>query len=171
VADSALTSVPPEAKEVELDPEARLWRRLDPKTVPPILREVFISPRSDVFVANLSPEWTAPAMELAGRLLDADARQISEAELLASPAVPALVVGDRASVTQVLSTLRLGALPDVLFELDPSKPAAQRALKGSAQAWTARASNGRTFAFVMTDSPATLVALQRSMPHYGRQSW
>jgi aminopeptidase N len=171
VADLAPPSVPPEAKEVELDPEARLWRRLDPKTVPPIFREIFISPRSDVFVANRSPEWTAPAMELAGRLLDANARQISEAELLASPAVPALVVGDRDSITRVLSSLRLDGLPDILLEPDPSRPIAQRTLKGSAQAWTARAANGKTFAFVMTDSPATLVALQRSMPHYGRQSW
>jgi len=171
VADSALTSVPPEAKEVELDPEARLWRRLDPKTVPPILREVFISPRSDVFVANRSPEWTAPAMELAGRLLDAGARQVSEAELLASPAVPALVLGDRDSVTRVLASLRLGGLPDILFEPDPARPVAQRPLKGSAQAWTARAPNGKTLVFVMADNPATLGALQRSMPHYGRQSW
>jgi aminopeptidase N len=171
VADPALASIPPEAKEVELDPEARLWRRLDPKTVPPILREVFISPRAEIFVANSGPEWTAPAMQLAGRLLDAQPRQISESELLSSPQVPAIVMGERAGITRVLSTLRLGGLPDVLFEEDASKPTAQRALKGSAQAWTARAANGKTFAFVMTDSPATLVSLQRSMPHYGRQSW
>jgi aminopeptidase N len=171
VADLGPPSVAPEAAEVDLDPEARLWRRLDAKTVPPTFREVFISPRAEIFVANGNPDWTAAASELSGRLLDAQVRQVSEAELLSSPQVPALVVGDRASVTQVLSTLRLGGLPDVLFEEDPSRPVAQRALKGSAQAWTARAANGKTLAFVMTDSPATLLALQRSMPHYGRQSW
>jgi aminopeptidase N len=171
VADLASASSPAAAKEVELDPELRLWRRLDPKSVPPIFREVFIAPRSEIHVAGQSPEWTAPAMALAGKLLDAQPRPISETELLASPEVPALVMGDRGGITRVLSTLGLGALPDVVFEDAPGKPAGQRALKGSAQAWTARAANGKTLAFVMSDTAATLNSLQRAMPHYGRQSW
>jgi hypothetical protein len=171
VAELAPAATAPGAKEVELDPEFRLWRRLDSNSVPPIFREVFISPRSEVFVANKSSEWIAPAMQLAGRLLDAQARQVSEAELLVAPEVPALVVGDRDSVIRVLSSLGLGRLPDVLFEDDPAKPVDRRPIKGSAQAWTARTKSGKTIAFVMTESAATLGPLQRSMPHYGRQSW
>jgi hypothetical protein len=104
-------------------------------------------------------------------LLDAQPRQVAESELLSSPEVPALVVGDRGGITRVLSLLGLGALPDVLFQEGPAQAADPRPLKGSAQAWTARAGNGKTLAFVMTDKPEVLVTLQRAMPHYGRQSW
>jgi aminopeptidase N len=170
VVDLASFSIPPGAKEVELDPELRLWRRLDPRLVPPIFRDTFIAPRAEVFLANKSPEWTAPAMALAGRLLDSQPRQVSESELLASP-LPAVVVGDRAGVTRVLSGLGLGGLPDVLFQENAAGALDPKPIKGSAQAWTARAKNGKTVAFVMTEKAEALATLQRSMPHYGRQSW
>ena len=171
VVDLSSASLPAGDKVVELDPELRLWRRLDPQALPPIFREAFISPRSQVFLAKRCPEWTAPAVALAERLLDSPARQVSEAELLSSPGAPALVVGDRDSIVRLLSTLGLGGLPDVLFQENPANPIDPRPLKGSAQAWTARAANGKTFAFVMADDPSKLGPLQRSMPHYGRQSW
>jgi aminopeptidase N len=175
-AREAVVDLPPAlvargAAEVELDPELRLWRRLDPRAVPPILREAFIAPRPEVFLANQSPEWTAPATALAGRLLDAPPRAVSEAELMSSPEVPALVMGDRGSVARVLARLGLGGLPDVLLQEDAARSKDQRLLKGSAQAWTVRAANGKTLAFVIADSPGMLAALQRSLPHYGRQSW
>jgi hypothetical protein len=164
-------TLPPGARAVELDPELRLWRRLEPRAVPPIFREAFIAPRAEVFVAGKGSEWTAPAMALVSRLLDAQPRQVAESELLSSPEVPALVVGDRDGITRVLSILGLGALPGVLFQENAAPASHPRPLKGSAQAWTARAGNGKTFAFVMTDKPEVLGTLQRAMPHYGRQSW
>src|SRR6266568_3838434 len=39
---SASSAILAGAKEVELDPDLRLWRRLEPQAVPPIFREVFI---------------------------------------------------------------------------------------------------------------------------------
>ena len=172
VIDPAAAGIPPAAREVELDPDLRLWRRLDPRHVPPIFRETFISPRAEVFVAGSDPEWIAPAMALAGRLLESPLHPVSEAQLMSSPEVPALVVGDRASVSALIARLGLGALPDVLFqESPPPSGAAAPPLKGSAQAWTARTANGKTLAFVMAADPASLEALQRAMPHYGRRSW
>ena len=168
IVDTQTAPVTPGALQVELDPEFRLWRRLNPLAVPPIFREVFISQRTDVFLANAGAEWASPAAALASRLLDAQARQVSEAELLSSsPDVPALVMGDHDSIVQLLPRLGLQGLPDVLTQNAPNQ---QRA-KGSAQAWTARSPDGKTFAFVMADNPAALSALQRSLPHYGRQSW
>jgi aminopeptidase N len=169
--DLASASVPPQATAVELDPDLRLWRRLDSRSVPPIFREVFISPRSGVFVTDKSAAWTAPATALANRLLDTQARTMSEAELLSSPEVPALVVGDADGVARLLPGLGIGRLPDVLLQENPADPAGKRRLKGTAQAWTARAANGKTFAFVMVGSPDVLGTLHRAMPHYGRQSW
>ena len=172
IVDTRTAPITPGALEVELDPEFRLWRRLEPLAVPPIFREVFIAQRTDVFLANAGAEWAAPAAALAGRLLDAQARQVSEAELLSSsPDVPALVLGDHDSIVPLLSRLGLQGVPDVLTQNAPTPQSNEQRLKGSAQAWTARSPKGKTFAFVMTDSPAALSALQRSLPHYGRQSW
>lgn len=172
VIDPAAAGVPAGAREVALDPELRLWRRLDAKALPPILRETFISPRSEVLVAGSRPEWTAPAMALAGRLLESQLHSVFEAQLLSSPDVPALVVGDRGSVSGLIARLGLGVLPDVLMqEGAPSSTGIAAPLKGTAQAWTARAPNGKTLVFVMAADAASLQTLQRSMPHYGRQSW
>ena len=158
------------AAQVALDPDLRLWRRLDPASVPPIFREVFISPRAQLFLATRTPEWRAPATALAARLLDSQGPEVREAELLSSPALPVLVIGDAPSISRLLPGLGISRLPDVLFQANPA-PGGKRPLQGSAQAWTARAANGKTFAFVMADSPDSLATLQRSLPHYGRQSW
>ena len=171
VVDLAAAHAAPDAAQVELDPELRLWRRLDPATVPPIFREIFISPRSQLFLASQAPEWRVPATALAARLLDMQAREVAEAELLLSPELPMLVIGDANSIRRLLPGLGMGGLPEVLLQANPADPVGPRPLKGSAQAWTARASNGKTFAFVMADSPDQLGTLQRSLPHYGRQSW
>jgi aminopeptidase N len=171
--DLASASMPPQATAVELDPELQLWRRLDSRSVPPIFREVFISPRAGVFVTDKSAAWTEPATALANRLLDTQARVMTDAELLAAPEVPALVVGDADGIARLLPRLGIGRLPDVLWQDSPVNPGAGGAqrLKGTAQAWTARAANGKTFAFVMAASPDVLGTLHRAMPHYGRQSW
>ena len=171
VVDLASTHAASDAAQVELDPELRLWRRLDPASVPPIFREIFISPRSQLFLANRAPEWRVPAAALAARLLDTQAHEVPEAQLLSSPALPTLVIGDAHSIGRLLPGLGIGGLPDVLFQANLTDPVEQRPLKGTAQAWTARAPSGKTFAFVMADSPDLLGTLQRSMPHYGRQSW
>jgi hypothetical protein len=156
---------------VELDPDLRLWRRLDARAVTPIFREVFISPRSEVFFAAKGAEWRTPATALANRLLDAQAREVSEADLLASPQVPALVIGDADGIGRLLARLGLAGVPEALVQASRSDTAGPRRAKGSARAWTARAASGKTYAFVTADNPEALAALQRAMPHYGRQSW
>jgi aminopeptidase N len=110
-------------------------------------------------------------MALADRLLESKLQTMAESEMMASPDVPALIVGDRASVSGLMARLGLGALPDVLIEQGAAATGPVSPLKGSAQAWTARAPNGKTLVFVMAADAASLQALQRSMPHYGRQSW
>ncbi len=165
---AAAAPIPADATEVELDPDLRLWRRLDPRTVPPILRDVFISPRAEVLLAGAGGAWTAAARALASRLLDAPPREVQESALRTSAEVPALVLGNPDSVGRIAAGLKVD-VPDILFEQTPAQP--QRRLKGSARTWTARAPNGKTIAFVMADSPDALAALQRGLPHYGRQSW
>ncbi len=158
-----------EAEAVALDPDLRLWRRLDPASVPPILRETFIAPRAQLHVAAAGADWAAAAQSVARRTLDAQAEAVAADALLQSPQVPALVAGDRAGIERLLAQLGLGALPRVLAQQQAGVPAA--ALMGTARAWSARAANGKPLVFLLADTPAALAAMQRALPHYGRQSW
>jgi aminopeptidase N len=157
-----------DAVSAALDPELRLWRRLDPATVPPILREAFIAPRPQLHVAAAGTEWTNAATALAERALDAEPVAVSSDALAGSPQQPAFVAGDRAAVTKILAQLGLGALPAVLLQ---EGGGADAPLKGTARAWAARTASGKPIVFVLADTPAALAAMQRALPHYGRQSW
>jgi hypothetical protein len=137
--------------------------------VPPILRETFIAPRAQLHVAAAGAEWSTAARGLAERTLDAETTQVGADALLAAPQQPALVAGDRAGVEKVLAQLGLGQLPPVLVQ--EGAAAAPAPLKGTARAWAARAAGGKALVFVVADTPAALAAMQRALPHYGRQSW
>ncbi|MEJ8840243.1 M1 family metallopeptidase [Ramlibacter sp. AN1133] len=149
----------PDAVSVALDPDLRLWRRLDPATVPAILRETFIAPQAQLHIATSGSEWTSAATTLAQRALDAKPALVAADALLAAGKEPALVAGDRAGITKLLAQLGLGGVPETLSQ------------QGSARAWAARAANGKAFVFLMAETPAALAAMQRALPHYGRQSW
>src|ERR1700690_2251080 len=53
----------------------------------------------------------------------------------------------------------------------PPRPAAVSSGRGSAQVWTLRAGDGRSFAIVSVRDTPSLAALTRPLPHYGRESW
>jgi aminopeptidase N len=148
-----------DAVAVTLDPDLRLWRRLDPATVPPVLREAFIAPRAQLHVAADGNAWATAARTLAERALDAEPAAVGAEALQGAPDAPALVAGDRAGITKLLAQLGLGAIPETVAQ------------QGTAQAWAARAGSGKAFVFLMAESPAALAAMQRALPHYGRQSW
>jgi hypothetical protein len=76
-----------------------------------------------------------------------------------APALPTLVIGLQEQVDAWLAHHRLPARPEVARG------------KGSAQAWTVRRPDGVTLAVVSARDPASLVALTRPLPHYGRQSY
>ena len=158
-----------DAVSVALDPDLRLWRRLDPASVPPILRETFIAPRAQLHVAVEGQEWTEAATALAGRVLDAKPAPVTAQALLGAVQEPALVAGDRAGIEKLLAQLGLGSVPPVVVQESAGQMAAP--LKGDARAWAARAPNGKALVFVLADSPAALASMQRALPHYGRQSW
>ena len=160
------------AREVALDPELRLWRRLDAKALPPIFRETFISPRSEVFLANRYPEWVASAMALAGRLLESQRRLVAEDQLLASPEVPSLVVGDRASVSDLHG--KAGAWRRCRMSCSSKdRPPRRRCRHSRAPRRHGRRvrPTARPCSLSWPTTLHSLQALQRSMPHYGRQSW
>jgi hypothetical protein len=136
------------------DPDFRIWRRVDPAVFPPILREVFVAPRAGVVAVGDDPELRAGALALAARLLDA--RPDAVGATLPTQE-PVLIVGKAGELDPWLAAQKL-----------PLRPALQ---KGSAQVWAGRDRGGRPYAVISVTDVAALKALERPLPHYGKQSW
>ena len=137
------------------DPDFRVWRRVDPAVFPPILREVFVAPKAGLVVVDADSEVRAAALALSARLLDAKP-VIAEAP----PGNGAmLIVGTGGSVDAWLARNNLPPRPDAV------------APRGSAQVWAGRDPKGRSYAVVAARDAAALKALERGLPHYGKQSW
>ena len=142
--------------EVALDPDFRLFRRLNPEEAPPILRQVMVDP-STVTVLAATP---APALEaarlLATKLQDAPPRFGAGDGRI--DGAPLLVIGIGDEVDRWLQSRGLPARPDALR-------------RGSAVAWTASIARGRTMIVVSARDAESLAALVRPLPHYGRKSY
>ncbi len=140
-------------QQVAADTDFRLWRRLDPAILPPILRETFVAPRAVVVRADAGVD-AATALALAQRALDAKPRTVADT----LPArTPALIVGLAGSIDAWLA--RHGLAP---------RPVAAR---GSAQVWAGRDDDGRPYVVITARDAAALRATERGLPHYGKQSW
>lgn len=139
---------------VEPDPDYRLWRRVAPALLPPILREVFVAAGAQLVVADADVAVRNAAQALAARVLDARPSAVGM-EWPAAGAV--LLVGLDPSIDAWLARLGLPARPLVKH--------------GSAQVWAGRDAAGRPYAVIAARDAAALKALERGLPHYGRQSW
>ncbi|MDP2195017.1 MAG: M1 family peptidase, partial [Rhodocyclaceae bacterium] len=128
-----------------------------PALLPPILREVFVAPGAQVVAADADAAVRAAAHALAARVLDARPPAVG-AERPAAGAV--LLVGLDPSIDAWLARLGL-----------PARPASKRGSSGTAQAWAGRDAAGRPYAVIAARDAPALKALERGLPHYGRQSW
>ncbi len=72
---------------------------------------------------------------------------------------PVLVIGQADDVDRFLRQMQLPARPSSIGN------------RGTAQVWTAKLSAGKPLLVVSARDAAALEALQRPLPHYGRQSW
>lgn len=152
----------PLPQAVRLDPELRVWRRPEAAQLPPILRQWIgaAAPRLAV-PAPASGDTRQAAVALAGRFFERPAQPIGTAALKQGSA-PVLLIGLHAEIDAVLAEVGLPGRPD----LDPAATAA-----ASAQVWTVQQSAGPPLAVVSARDAVALNALQRSLPHYGGQSW
>lgn len=134
------------------DPDFRIWRRVDPKVFPPILREVFVAPKAGVVITD--PALREPAQALAQRILDARPVSVSTTPTTQGPL---LIVGLSAEIDGWLARNGL-----------PARPFPAR---GSAQVWAGRDAQQRPYVVIAAQDANALLALQRALPHYGKQSW
>jgi hypothetical protein len=143
--------------QVTLDPDLRLFRRLTPDEAPPILRQVMVDRTAATVLLPESGDARSAAEKLAEKLQHRAPKLVSATE--APPPVPVLVIGLEEQVNSWLARHQLAARPDVVRG------------KGSAQAWTVSRPDGVTLAVISARDIASLAALTRPLPHYGRQSY
>lgn len=143
--------------QVTLDPDLRLFRRLMPEEAPPILRQVMVDRTAATILLPENGETRGAAETLATKIQNRAPKLVSATDT--PPVAPTLVIGLQDQVNAWLARHQLPARPEVVGN------------KGSAQAWTVSRADGGTLAIVSARDPASLVALTRPLPHYGRQSY
>lgn len=139
-------------ESVALDPDLRLFRRLDPRALPPILRQVMLDPSTALVVASQDAAVSDAARALAARLLDTGPQPDTGGQ-------PLLIIGLEKDVDRLLAARSLPPRPEIL------------GTTGTAQVWTSRQIDGKALVVVSARDAGSLLALQRPLPHYGRQSW
>jgi aminopeptidase N len=140
---------------IALDPDFRLFRRLAATEAPPILRQVMIDPAVALLVP--SGRLTENAATLAKRMLDRAPQSHRPDGPL--PTGSLMVVGLHDEIDVWLAKAQL-----------PGRPAPVTG-RGSAQVWTAARTEGGALAVISARDAEALRALERPLPHYGRQSW
>ncbi len=147
------TSVPPSA--LTLDPDFRVFRRLDPAELPPILRQVINDPATQTVTLTQDDLFRKTAAVLAEKMLDHAPQFASEL----NAATPMLVIGQHDAVDRFLAERKLPARPENLSG------------KGTAQVWTAQQGNGKVIVLISVSDTRALEALLRPLPHYGTESF
>ena len=147
-------------QSLRLDPDMRVWRRLQASQLPPILRQWMAGRSPQLVDVARGPEASQAVRQLAGRLFENPPESLAPARLSSAlnSKNPVLLAGTHAEVDQALAGAGLPARP------------ASLAGKGSAQVWTVP---GQPYplAVISAQDAAALNALQRGLPHYGGQSW
>jgi aminopeptidase N len=155
--ETVRVSVSGSPSTVRLDPELRLWRALDPRMLPPILRQWILARAPRYALVTDADDISVAAQRLAKRLFESPARRVDLAD---AGDGPLLIVGSHAEIDATLARLGL-----------PPRPS-EIAGRGSAQVWTIpRAPSDTPIAVVAARDAASLEALARPLPHYGSQSW
>jgi aminopeptidase N len=144
---------------VRLDPELRVWRRLEQEQLPPILRQWIIAPAPRLLIASSAAEVRAAAETLARRLFE-NPPQLIAPEQLKQGSEPVLLAGLHADVDAALARAGL-----------PPRPASLDVNGSMAQVWTVQHAGGALLAVVSASDANALRALLRPLPHYGAQSW
>lgn len=140
-----------------LDPDLFLFRRLDPRELAPILRQVMLQSGTRVCVQPVGAVEKETAQRLARAVLEHAPSTFDCGPPLFH--APVLLIGIHDDVDRMLATWAF-----------PPRPAAV-GYRGSAQVWTARSNDARVVAVVSVRDWQSLDSLARPLPHYGRQSW
>ena len=144
-------------RALEIDADARLFRRLAPEEVPVILRHAMLARDTALVIAADAPATVAAARALAERLVEG---RVTTTNLFPGPpGGPVLVIGATAEVAALLDASGFGGAPAAV------------AGRGDARMWTARLATGQPLVVVEADDGEALERLARPLPHYGAKSY
>lgn len=143
---------------VTVDPDYDVFRYLAPSEAPPILRDVTLSEHGLMVIPSGSQEFQRLADELAGRMMDGQAEVVPQDDPRIG-AAPLLVIGPTDEVRNWLQRSALPPTPEQLIG------------RGDARVWTMRRDDASAILVVEADDAASLRALLRPLPHYGRSSY
>jgi aminopeptidase N len=144
---------------VRIDPELRLWRKLDASELSPILRQWIIASAPTLAIVSADEAVQKAAREVALAFFENEPQITSLAHLRES-AGPVLLAGLHAEIDAALASL--GAAP---------RPANLGA-RGTAQVWTVAARDRTPPLMVISARDAeSLRATGRALPHLGSQSY
>jgi hypothetical protein len=146
----------PAPRAVELDPDLRLFRRLEASEVPPILRRMMVDPQTRIVLAGAAPDAHAAATALAQALMEAPRFDDAAAPV---PGASLVVIGLTADVEHWLADHAQPTLPSALLQ------------KGDALAWSASLDGGGELVSIAARDAHALDMLARPLPHYGRRSF
>jgi hypothetical protein len=157
-AATLLVDVVPEG--LRLDPEFRLWRRIEKEALPPILRQWIIAEAPRLLVVSDSADVQRAAHSLAKRFFEAPAGTARLADVLRGTE-PSLMVGLQADIDRALTALELPPRPGIIR------------VRGSAQVWTIPrgGSSSAPMAVVSAQDAESIMTIVRPLPHYGGQSY
>ena len=143
---------------LRLDPDLRVYRRLDREQLPPILRQWIVARAPRLVVVSPAADVREAAAALADRLFEVPPTTATR-DNVNKGSEPLLLAGLRADVDAALAAAGL-----------PPRPAAV-AGRGSAQVLTVEHATGAPLALISAENVDALLALLRPLPHYGGQSW
>ena len=149
--------LPARAQSLTLDPDVRIFRRLERQELAPIIREVMLDRRAALVVAGNDAIAAQSARKLAGALLEHAPALWDGASMQGAP--PLLIVGVHADVAAFLSRHALPALPETLKA------------RATALAYARRRGDGTPYVVVSARDAEALEALARALPHLGAQSY
>ncbi len=143
---------------LRVDPELRVWRRLEEAQLPTILRQWMLEKSPRLVIADEGNAALVQAgKSLAARFFERAPRVVGLGALRTGRDT-VLLVGTHGAIDAALAKAGLPPRPPSL------------GVRGTAQVWTLRA-GARSVAVVSARDLAALAALERPLPHYGGQSW
>ena len=145
------------ARALVVDPDLRVFRRLAPEEIPPIIRGVAFDPRATTIVAARDPAARAAAHAVAAALFEREPSVREAATPL--PDQPTFVVGTTSEVAAVLAAAGLDPAP------------ARLAGAGTARVWAMHRPGGAPLVALAANDAAALAAVARPLRHYGRESF
>ncbi|WP_051609594.1 M1 family metallopeptidase [Terasakiella pusilla] len=136
---------------VSLDPDFHLFRQLGINEAPATLRDIMLA--KDVALYLTDTDMRDEAITLVQRMMEHDVREVSNLD----PSAPFILMGSSAPLYPHLRSLNLA-------------PVRMPRIATTAQVWAGKTRDQVPYLVITYQDAESLRALQRPLPHYGRQN-